>query len=113
MRYSKELIYTEAFEAAGAEGCDEEACKEAAEAAVFEHVQAEARKVLQKLPTFGSSENFRRDFWLGGGCNMYAFTELMAADGYNTAGAWAENVAWFERYNVTREDFQFLVDASL
>lgn len=113
---NKELIYAEAFEAAGAEGLDEEACKEAADAAVFEWKEEQVRATVRKIrAATGGSYAQAYTFWVGGDCpgGISKYVKDLEADGYDTAGLWQDNAEWFARKGITREDYEIIKEASL
>lgn len=119
MNSKEQRVYDDAFQAAGEEGLDEEACKEYADAAVFEFRYAEENRVLAKIrAATGGTFAQARAFWIGGDCEggFAAYAKALEADGYTGYqgnGTYVDNREWFERKGITREDYEILVAASL
>lgn len=71
--------------------------------------------VLAKIKTItGGAASDIKAFWTGGDSpNMTKYTEKMENAGYNTAGAWEENKAWFKKSGISKSEYNALVKASL
>jgi hypothetical protein len=96
---------------------DKEIIKEGFEA-LEEAAMKDVKPILAKLAkSAGVSERMLNVIMLGGDtgtgrASVEGALHKMEKDGYDSAGAWEENKAWFKKHGITKTEFNAIVKAS-